>query len=244
MGGSRSREKFLDPTRAREAALRMQALGMSGFDTDTSRISSLGGLGLTEGAQMLGAGELTPSETLALEQRLESINAPIERQQAEATEAARASATARGLFSSRGALAQEASDVAKVGMRASLDRVQALQDAATARRQGILGAEQLSQSALGRQIGSQEALADLLSRQRQLQIQALGQAGEIFTSTRAKGDGGGLLSGFGRKLSSAFGRAGDFSFTPQGMLNQLDPGGIISGNVKLGGGGKFERYSF
>lgn len=244
MGGSKtSREKFVDPKLGRVAAARLAGLGMSGVSTDASRLSALGGLDMTEGAQRLGAGELTPAESRALELRLQAIQAPVARRERAAEQAVRESATSRGLLSSRGALAQEAAEVSKVGMGAALERTQALQEAAQSRRQGILAGEQLQQAVTGRQIGTQEALADLLSRQRALQIQALGQAGDIMTQTRARSGGGGLL-GIGGKLGAAFKRATDFSFTPQGMLNQLDPGGILSGNIKLGGGGSFERYKF
>lgn len=185
----------------------------------------------TEFLTKLAQGKLTPEEKASIEAQLAAVGVGGERARAGIAQTARGQSTARGLFSSRGAIAEEAAGLAGVDLFEAQQRAGILGQQALMQRQGILQGSQLlsgleaqrEQSALSR---GQFGLSALDQAQRMrlaqqtLAAQSLQQAGALAGITESSSKTYGS-SGMGQGIGSILG--GTVGFITGG------PGGAFAG---------------
>jgi hypothetical protein len=203
MGAKRARStsttRVFDPEQTREITSDIRSVsrdirGLPLGQIDQSQIQQA-----LSGFQGLADPSLTAGQQQGIQAQLETVGLGRERAQEQIEQTAREQATARGLFSSRGAIEQEAAGLAQIPMQEAAQRAQILQQQgsleAQAQQRALQGQSGVLQAAgmLGQQTAQQRAQE---LQRLQLAIQSLGAAGGLasgrLTTTSSRGGSGGL----------------------------------------------------
>lgn len=161
-------------------------MGSSGPDLNPQRgiANQLQGLANSQGLQNMAQGQLNPFEQQMYQQQLQAVQQGQSGAAQQIQDTTRSEATSRGLFSSQGAIANEANQLANLPLQQSQQLAQIYGNQANLSRQGMLQGIGLQSQLLGQALGGQANIAQQQNQQENQLGQTIGgiggAAGGIF----------------------------------------------------------------
>lgn len=205
----------------------------------------LRGLGGSSQLQSMASGNLLDSESDAINAAFNSIYAGKDRALSDITQTSRDQSTARGLYSSSGAIADEAASRAQIPMQIASQEADIYGRKADLIRSGVMAGSQLQGSLLGQSADAYNTGSSLGGLYSSLSSGLLGAQGDIINQNEASmlsaanqyGQAGNTLG----QMQGLFSLLGNLGSTQAGMLSSA--GGLESaagnlysnaGNLRLG----------